>query len=878
MNKISKKIVALVTMAAFVLTLVPAAAFAAADPAQSYFAVDTATANKLVVTVTLDSQDGSETVKADITGLKDDDSVSITGSATSTQTVKQLKDTGVTPNDTTLTFTVDKVAAGTTGTVGVKVADTAIELNEAGSEVESANYTVYGPADNQNSSYFTSKETVEVDAGETVETAFLIKTADNKTSTNMNNVVVWAEDAAGNITSAADFDVVANDENSAEAVVATTNNAKVFKVNADNGVADGTKVSVTFSRGGIYKIYAAVVENPDTNVADGQTRSVVFPAAAKLAVLSGAPTDRNVINVSDVAAADVAKIKVDDQEVADNGSANLASVLPNNTDKKTVTITALDKDNNVLSGKEFTVTTNSSKLTVSGSTTTDVFGKFDLSYQASAAGKYTIKVVCGDFNANLIVDIPKDTATPDKITVVKDGGVVDIATKDFSKAVQLDIVDKNGNSIAKTNANLTSKEPVWAGDVNGQKVENYVEIISQPDKAKLTDKDVRVKYDDTEGVYTLQIVNNPTLKAGEYTVRLALLSGNATDVTFKLAEAGEPVSIEIDGDDTVKAGQPYTATAYYVDANGIKTKIDSDTNMSVGYSGLISDSAAFDGTLASDGKIGFTAMSGKDYYGTKVTLYVVDTEKGIEAHKDVTVVDPTLTDVVTFEFDKTSGPISQDNTVKLTIKDEDGNVVKDITGEPLKAYVDSKSAEDANVSVEPSGNVTDGKATFTVYSDKETTADIRLVTVVDGKYYAGTLTYAFGEQDVPVDTSVVMTIGSNDFIVNNEVVSVEDAAPYVAKDRTFVPFRALGEAIGAEVEWDNDARTVTYTLGKTEVVMTIGETTYTVNGEEKTMDVAPEITNDRTYVPVRFVGEALGFKVTALSAADGTTASVVFQK
>ena len=731
-------------------------------------------------------------------------------------------------------------------------------------------------ADNQNSSYFTSKESVEVDAGEAVETAFLIKTADNATTEKMQNVVVWAEDAAGNISSAAAFSTVAGDSASATEVQGLVANNKIFKVNSTGGVADGTKVNVTFSRGGVYKIYAASVDNL-RSIAAGQTRATAFKDV-DLAVLSGAPTDRNVINVSEVAAADVAKIKVDNTEVADNASSDLAAVLPNNTDKNTVTITALDKEGNALSGKEFTVTSNSSKLTVSGTTTTDVFGKFDLSYQASAAGKYTIKVVCGDYNANLIVDIEKDAATPDKITVVKDGGVVDIATKDFSKAVQLDIVDKNGNSIAKTNANLTGKEPVWAGDVNGQKVENYVEIISQPDKAKLTDKDVRVKYDDTEGVYTLQIVNNPTLKAGEYTVRLALLSGNATDVTFKLAEAGEPVSIEIDGDDTVKANADYKATAYYVDANGIKTQINDNTNLSVGYSGVIN--GAFDGTFDADQyQIGFKAMEGKDYYGTKVTLYVVDTEKGLEAHKDVTVVDPTLTDVVTFEFDKTSGPISQDNTVKLTIKDEDGNVVKDVNNVDLKAYVDSKSAEDANVSIDVNGvQVKEGKATFSVYSDKETTADIRLVAVAQNKYYAGTLTYAFGEQDIPVDTSVVMTIGSNDFVVNNEVVNVEDAAPYVANDRTYVPFRALGEAIGAEVNWDNDARTVTYTLGKTEVVMTIGETTYTVNGEEKTMDVAPEITNDRTYVPVRFVGEALGFKVTALSAADGTTASVVFQK
>ena len=61
-------------------------------------------------------------------------------------------------------------------------------------------------------------------------------------------------------------------------------------------------------------------------------------------------------------------------------------------------------------------------------------------------------------------------------------------------------------------------------------------------------------------------------------------------------------------------------------------------------------------------------------------------------------------------------------------------------------------------------------------------------------------------------------------------------------------------------------------------VMTIGDTTYTINGVEKSMDVAPEITGDRTYVPVRFVAEGLGFKVTPLYADNGTTTSVVFEK
>ncbi|HOV79170.1 MAG TPA: copper amine oxidase N-terminal domain-containing protein [Bacillota bacterium] len=41
-------------------------------------------------------------------------------------------------------------------------------------------------------------------------------------------------------------------------------------------------------------------------------------------------------------------------------------------------------------------------------------------------------------------------------------------------------------------------------------------------------------------------------------------------------------------------------------------------------------------------------------------------------------------------------------------------------------------------------------------------------------------------------------------------------------------------------------------------VFKIGDTKYTVNGVEKTMDVAPYLKNDRTYMPVRYVAEALG--------------------
>lgn len=92
-----------------------------------------------------------------------------------------------------------------------------------------------------------------------------------------------------------------------------------------------------------------------------------------------------------------------------------------------------------------------------------------------------------------------------------------------------------------------------------------------------------------------------------------------------------------------------------------------------------------------------------------------------------------------------------------------------------------------------------------------------------------------------------------------------------------VPIRALAETFGATVDFKDNV--ITIVDGDTTIVMTVGETAYTVNDEEANMDTAPVIgEGDRTFVPVRFVAEALGYTVTPLQDANGLTASVVFQK
>ncbi len=87
-----------------------------------------------------------------------------------------------------------------------------------------------------------------------------------------------------------------------------------------------------------------------------------------------------------------------------------------------------------------------------------------------------------------------------------------------------------------------------------------------------------------------------------------------------------------------------------------------------------------------------------------------------------------------------------------------------------------------------------------------------------------------------------------------------DVAPTIENNRTLVPMRAILEALGLEVSWDEATQTVTATNGKIEVELLIGGQAY-VNGKPSNLDVPAKIINGRTMVPLRFMSEAMGWQV-----------------
>jgi len=132
----------------------------------------------------------------------------------------------------------------------------------------------------------------------------------------------------------------------------------------------------------------------------------------------------------------------------------------------------------------------------------------------------------------------------------------------------------------------------------------------------------------------------------------------------------------------------------------------------------------------------------------------------------------------------------------------------------------------------------------------------------DGGQQFVTIRFAIGEA-APVH--IELPVGSKTALVGG-VKTVLDAPAFIdAKTgRTFVPVRFIGESFGAKVTWNEPLQKVWLQLEATPqhpailVELRIGSTTALVNGKSIALEAAPRIVASRTFVPLRFVGEAFG--------------------
>jgi|LSQX01.3.fsa_nt_gb L,D-peptidoglycan transpeptidase YkuD (ErfK/YbiS/YcfS/YnhG family) len=95
----------------------------------------------------------------------------------------------------------------------------------------------------------------------------------------------------------------------------------------------------------------------------------------------------------------------------------------------------------------------------------------------------------------------------------------------------------------------------------------------------------------------------------------------------------------------------------------------------------------------------------------------------------------------------------------------------------------------------------------------------------------------------------------------NDSEIVLDVCPRLINGRVLVPVRTIFDNMNMDISWDEVKRTVTIKKEDTEIVLLIGDKTALVNGQSISLDVAPEIINGRTLIPVRFITESTGYKI-----------------
>lgn len=336
------------------------------------------------------------------------------------------------------------------------------------------------------------------------------------------------------------------------------------------------------------------------------------------------------------------------------------------------------------------------------------------------------------------------------------------------------------------------------------------------------------------------------------------------------------------GTTVIKQGETLTGKLYYVNTDGKRTDITDEADS---YNVVTTDSDALESSNSPDTPT--VTIADDATLGSKVNILAFYNNKPINA--SLTVIDDAEPGKVKMNI--TSGSIVTEKEdqigVAFTLLDNNGKTMK-LSFRPTNVdirWIDS-SVSDPGFSV----IATDGTTTLlqtkgvlnTALACKKPCTGKFEITFTDDKGHAYQVvsdTFTFKDPDAEPEGAekVVVTIGSTTMQVDGKNTTII-APPIVDNGRTYVPLRAISEAFGATVDWKQATNLITIDRGDTHIVMTPYKLAYTLNGQEKMMDVAPYISTAyaSTMVPVRFIADAFGFDSIPEYNADNTTRAVTF--